>query len=271
MQQYATGELKEALDGDDLFRAVDGLNGEIYRELEARRTFRFETGDRAYFAKLHYGVGWAEIFKNLFQLRFPVLGATNEWQALRRLKALGIPSIEPVAYASDGYNPARRRSCIVTRALENTRSLEELVRDGMIDFSLRLKLTRQLADISRKLHSNGINHRDYYICHFLADMSTLDRGEPDLYLIDLHRAQIRSRIPRRWRVKDLGGLLFSAFDSGIGRRDVLRFVRDYTGKPLRQTLKEDRRLWQDVVRRARRLYLQDNPRVPTWVDGLDYE
>ncbi|MBD3647750.1 MAG: lipopolysaccharide core heptose(I) kinase RfaP [Pseudomonadales bacterium] len=272
MQQYANGEFREAIGGDDdLIKRVDGLTGEIYRELEARRTFRFHIRDQAYFAKLHYGVGWPEIFKNLFQGRFPVLGAANEWRALKRLEELGIPSIEPVAWASKGFNPARRQSCIVTKALENTRSLEELVKDDAIDFRLRLRLTRRLAEISSRLHRNGINHRDYYICHFLADMNTLDADEPHIYLIDLHRAQVRSRTPRRWLVKDLGGLLFSAMEAGIGVRDVLRFVRDYSGKPLRRTLEDDRVLWRDVVRRARRLYLQDNDRVPSWVDRLTRE
>ncbi|MST95429.1 MAG: hypothetical protein EXS33_09230 [Pedosphaera sp.] len=41
----------------------------------------------------------------------------------------------------------------------------------------------------------------------------------ELFVIDLHRAQLRDRVPARWLVKDLGGLLFSALDCGLTRRD----------------------------------------------------
>ncbi len=54
------------------------LQGEVYREVEQRRTLKVELDGRPYFLKLHLGVGWAEIFKNLVTLRIPVVGAKNE-------------------------------------------------------------------------------------------------------------------------------------------------------------------------------------------------
>jgi len=266
--QFLSEDLQGILDGPDLFDEVAGLDGEIFRELESRRTFRFEAGGRAWFAKVHYGVGWAEIVKNLLQFRLPVLGARNEWLALGRLAELGIPGPTPVAYASRGWNPACRQSCIVTSALEDTVSLEDLCANGKPDFSIKRKLIRELASISRTMHQGGINHRDFYICHFLLDRETLDQASPAVYLIDLHRAQIRSRTPRRWLVKDLGGLFFSAFDAGIDRRDLCRFIKWYSGKPLRVALDEDRAFWMDVLTRAERLYLQNNPALPRWVRAL---
>lgn len=267
--QYVSEDLREVLNGNDLFHQVALLEGEVYRELEARRTVRFKAGDRAYFAKVHYGVGWLEILKNLVSLRLPVLGATNEWRALNRLDQLGIRTVKPVAFASQGWNPARRHSCIVTEALENTRSLEDLCDNAAIDVGLKRKLIRALAHVSRVMHENGINHRDFYICHFLIDMDTLEDAEPTIYLIDLHRAQIRSSTPERWLVKDLGGLFFSAFDAGINRRDVFRFIEHYSNKPLRQVLADERSFWRKVLRRANRLYLQDHHSLPAWVQGLD--
>lgn len=67
--------------GNDPFVAVEALKGEVFRELEARRTLRTEVDGRGYFVKIHRGVGWAEILKNLISLRLPVLGAGNEWRA----------------------------------------------------------------------------------------------------------------------------------------------------------------------------------------------
>ena len=63
--------------GRDPFAAVEALQGEVFRELEARRTLRTEVAGRGYFVKIHRGVGWGEILKNLMCLRLPVLGAGN--------------------------------------------------------------------------------------------------------------------------------------------------------------------------------------------------
>jgi len=85
-----------------------------------------------------------------------------------------------------------------------------------------------------------VNHRDCYICHFL--LHTAPAPTPDalrLSLIDLHRAQVRSRTPRRWRDKDLAALHFSSLEIGLTARDRLRFLHAYFGRPLREVLKEE--------------------------------
>ena len=65
--------------GRDPFVEVERLEGEIFRELEARRTLRTEVEGRGYFVKIHRGVGWGEILKNWSTLKAPVLGAGQEW------------------------------------------------------------------------------------------------------------------------------------------------------------------------------------------------
>jgi len=108
------------------------------------------------------------------------------------------------------------------------------------------------------MHRNGINHRDYYICHFLLDVSadvlTLPPQDLRLSLIDLHRVQLRSSTPERWIVKDVGGLYFSSMRIGLTRRDVYRFMQVYRDKPLRATLAEDARFWSRCRLRAYSLY-----------------
>ena len=50
-------ELKEPLTtlwrGKDAFEEVKTLQGEVFRELETRRTLRFELAERSYFLKNH--------------------------------------------------------------------------------------------------------------------------------------------------------------------------------------------------------------------------
>jgi len=249
----------------DPFDTIMQLDGELYRDVANRRTLRFELGGRRYFLKAHYGVGWKEIFKNLLHLRLPVVGARNEWLAIQRLEQLGVETMTLVGYGERGSNPATRQSFVITEALEETESLEDfcgaweqdppVTRAGI---RLKRELINRVARISRLMHTHGINHRDYYICHFLLDVSgdVLTRLPESLRLslIDLHRVQLRKYTPERWLVKDIGGLYFSSMRIGLTRRDIYRFMAAYRGKPLRATLAEDARFWSRCRLRAYSLY-----------------
>ncbi|MDR1853673.1 MAG: lipopolysaccharide core heptose(I) kinase RfaP, partial [Azoarcus sp.] len=222
--------------GRDPFAEVEALQGKVFRALAARRTFRFEVEGRGYFVKIHHGVGWREIFKNLLTLRLPVLGAENEYRAVERLAELGVDSMRMVAYGMRGCNPARRHSFIVTEELAPTVSLEDYCRDwprNPPDPRLKRALIARVAWMARTLHGAGINHRDFYICHFLLHTEPSPKPEAlRLSLIDLHRAQFHPHgLPTRWRNKDLASLYFSVLEIGLTRRDLLRFVRLYFDAP----------------------------------------
>ncbi len=262
---YLSNDLKECIDPADIFQGIMRLDGQVYREVENRKTFRFEWQGKGYFAKTHGGVGWAEILKNLVQFRLPVLGASNEWLAIEKLIELGIDTMQPVAYISEGWNPATIRSSIVTRELEHTQSLEDYCRQHELSLRLKHNLIRKLASTSRLMHRNGINHRDYYICHFLLDLKSPDKDDPTIFLIDLHRAQIRRETPNRWKVKDVGGLFFSALDLDLTVRDLFRFMKIYSGRSLRATLHQDKAFWRDVFLRSEKLYRQDGSDLPSWI------
>jgi len=117
---------------------------------------------------------------------------------------------------------------------------------------LKLALIRYVAGVSRTLHRNGVNHRDFYICHFLLKTDMM----PEILapLIDLHRAQLRRETPRRWAVKDVAGLYFSAMRIGLTPRDRLRFIRIYSDGSLREPLRNDAGFWRAVERTAERLH-----------------
>ena len=70
---FVRDDLAAAWRGADPFEHLARVDGEVFRDVEARRTFRFEAGGRSYFAKVHSGVGWREILKNLLVLRLPVV------------------------------------------------------------------------------------------------------------------------------------------------------------------------------------------------------
>ncbi len=265
---YLSPAFAEAWDGKDVFAEAFALEGEVFRKVKSRRTFRFELGGRGYFAKIHHGVGWREIFKNLLQFKLPVLGADNEYLALRRLAAIGVDSMTPAAYAARGANPARFESFLITEELTDTVSLEDYCRDWTANppsFTEKNALLSKVARMTSLMHRAGINHRDCYICHFLLKRDSIGSGEYKLHIIDLHRAQLRHRVPYRYRVKDVAGLYFSAMDLGLTRRDVLRFIREYADAPLKKALRCDRPFWRAVDRTAQRLFRkvhhQEPPRI----------
>lgn len=254
----------------DPFAAAVRQAGKVYRDKEGRRTLRFEGGGRAYFLKLHQGVGWGEIFKNLFQGRLPVLGASNEYRALLALERIGIDTLRVAGFGEQGWNPARQLSFLVTDELENVTSLEDYCRpwrDTPPPPRIRRVLIERVAAIARDMHGTGLNHRDFYLCHLMLETATpptpADIGQRRLHLMDLHRAQQRRSVPRRWLVKDLGALYYSALDIGLTRRDVLRFIRHYTGGAA-EALRSDAALWDEVKGRAAAIYRRDFGREPAW-------
>ncbi|MDR2164146.1 MAG: lipopolysaccharide core heptose(I) kinase RfaP [Zoogloeaceae bacterium] len=240
----------------DPFTAVERLSGKTYRELEGRRTLETVVGGRAYFVKIHRGIGWGEIFKNLLKGKMPVLGAGREWEALARLHAAEVPTMTAVAFGERGLNPARQHSFIVTEALAPTIDLETHTQDWRQRPpcpAAKRALIDEVARMLRAMHNAGVNHRDCYICHFLLHTDA-PADKPRLSLIDLHRAQIRPETPRRWREKDLAALYFSVLEIGLTRRDLFRFLLGYFARPLRALLKEETALLARLEKKAARLH-----------------
>ena len=273
-------KIRRWLDGADPFCKLWGLKGDIYREKEGRRTFRCEIDGKPYFIKLHSGVGWREIVKNLLQLRLPVVGSYNEWRGINRMQQLGIGTMRAAAYGRRGLNPARRDSFIVTEELQDAVSLEDYCRDWAAappPFKLKQVLLERVAAISAAMHRGGMCHRDYYLCHLLLHEQSGREGGcdgvgigrsmpvPRLSVIDLHRSLCRFWLRPRWVVKDLGGLYYSAMDIGLTHRDLLRFIRCYEGRDLRKCLRRRAGFWRKVQRRGRSLHQRLHPprTVPT--------
>ena len=245
--------------GDDPFARAQQQQGKIFRAVENRRTLRFKIGANRYFLKLHCGVGWREIFKNLAHGKLPVTGADNEWRALAKLNQLNVPTMRAVAFGRRGVNPATRVSFLITEELRDTISLSAVCADWQThppSVGFKRAVINRVAELARALHDGGVNHRDFYLCHLFADVSmgreNLTRANLRLSVMDLHRAQTRKKTPRRWRVKDIGGLYFSALELNLARNDLLRFMRAYRGQPLRQ-VQADAKFWRQAAARARRI------------------
>lgn len=254
------------------FRRIDDfldLDVTLVRDFKNRKTGHFEIDGKRFYIKKHFECGWSFVLDELFHLRKPHIGAGHEWSVLNKLRDIGIDTLKPVAFGQKG-SATRQQSFLITEALMNTKSMAKVCEEWPTKpptATYKRSLLRKIADTAKKIHEHGINHRDFYLCHFLLDTADLqavesEKQSPILYLVDLHRAQQRNEVPFRWRVKDIGGLYFSAMDIGLNRTDLLRFMCLYTGKSLRRTLTEERRFWKAVQRRAIRIYRRDFGRNP---------
>lgn len=254
-------ELARALGGDTaadesaraeaLHQALAQASGVVYRQAAGRRTVRLAASGGFYFAKLHTGAGWREIAKNLLAGKRPVLGAGNEFAACQRLAAHGVRAPRVAAFGACGRNPARRRSFLICPALAGMASLEELTAGEVLNPRLRRRLVAAAGDLLRVMHDAGVHHRDCYLAHIFADTAQWAEGRVALAVIDLHRAWIRHRLPRRWRRRDLAALLVSAAALRLTGRERLRFAAAYAGDAA--TWRRDGRFWRGVLRRANRL------------------
>ena len=244
-----------------LFEWIQTRQGKVYRTGVGRTTLRFEHQGCAYFLKRYHGVGWIEISKNLLQARWPVIDASNEWYALQHLKRHHMLSLYPVACGVSGINPAKRFSFLITCEMQAMISIETVVLTWQTqqDFMFKKRqLIMAIADLARKMHRSGLNHRDFYICHLYISREWLNNQASDINLtvIDLHRAQIRPSVPYRWQVKDIGSLYFSSQNCGLTRNDYLRFMKQYTRQSLRQLFSVAAPFLSDVQRRAKQLHNQ---------------
>jgi|ETNmetMinimDraft_35_1059890.scaffolds.fasta_scaffold06200_4 heptose I phosphotransferase len=248
---------------ESAFDQLMAYKGKEYRHVKSRRTVKFQLEDKCYFIKIHEACGWREVWKNWLNGKRPVTSARMEWEAIDRLRELNVPTLKVVGRGIRGKAPAKLESFVITEALHGMVSLEQLTQNwGHLPLGQRIRLKwellRQLAVIARTIHRNGLNHRDFYLCHFLVrdlDWTCWRPTDPlTLHLIDLHRMQIRQTVPQRWLLKDLAGLLFSAMDCGLTRNDLLRFAVIYWDRPASDLLRENQGAIQKVLRRARRLY-----------------
>ncbi len=99
----------------------------------------------------------------------------------------------------------------------------------------------------RRLHAAGYNHRDLYCCHFFVKDAA--HAPREIRLIDLQRVERRRWFRRRWLVKDLAQLAWSAPSCCIKRTHKMAFIREYLG--VAKLRRADKRLIRSVLFKQR--------------------
>lgn len=235
----------------DTFGVAMALQGKAFRDVPGRKTSQITLLGQRYFIKQHFGVGWGEIFKNILSLKKPILGAMTEVKAIQKVTGLGVATTPLVAYGQRGCNPASLQSFVMTEDLGDITSLEDLCADwkeNPPDAAFKRQLIIAVAKVAKTIHENGVNHRDFYLCHLCLD--NRDLTNINLYLIDLHRVLIHNTPSLNANMKDIAALYFSSMGLGLTGRDYLRFKRYYR--------KQNNVFWHQVETRAQKLYSKFN-------------
>jgi len=248
------------------FEAVAGVKEVVAdREKRGRRLARFELvegdGTRGLFHLKAHRLRLRDIGGPLLSLARPVTAnAAVEWWGMTELPGLGVATATPVVFAERRRWGLEREGLTVSADLEGCVSLEEFLRTRIAPAGERSaeergfvgSLARELARIARGLHRRGINHQDFYLGHFFIPADLPLSESPRLFLVDLQRLQRRRRVPRRYLVKDLGQLLYSANQfPQLSRTDKLRFFRSYVQEqPLSPGA---RRMARAAVRKAQKI------------------
>ncbi len=241
--------LKEA--GLDSFDALmDHATGEVIDHRPIRTVVRLELVDgglrRYFYLKRHYIPLKGRI--RGFLRPGGIEDARNEWHKIVMLKEQGYQTMEPVAYGERGAF-LETRALTLTEELYGAIRVEDYIprlhRDGGTEnLERKRRIIEKLALISKRFHQDGFNHQDFYLGHFLINPST-----EEIFLIDLQRVQKRDRPVRRWVLKDLAQLVFSAINTeGFHGTDLVRFGHIYLGR--KRFTPADRRLIRQILRKA---------------------
>jgi len=107
----------------------------------------------------------------------------------------------------------------------------------------------QLAAFVRKFHQTGYRHRDLYFSHIFYTKTG------DFYMIDLARAFKPALLARRFQIKDIAQLYYSAPGSHFSRSDRVRFYLAYTAR--RRLAAEDKTFIRKVIAKANRMARHD--------------
>ncbi|MBN2561841.1 MAG: hypothetical protein JXQ75_13020 [Phycisphaerae bacterium] len=257
------------LDGfDDVFRYNAGGHMTKAGLAPHRERIRMEVSNgcgqtRAFYLKRYERPPLREQMRRIWECGVKSSTAWREMHFLKKLSALGIPTMRGVAFGQRMKGFLEKRSFGITEEIHG-QSLEELAEQASSDparvpsWSQRREIIRQLALLARHLHRNHLFHRDLYLCHvFLTHRAD---GGIVLRLIDLARMIEKPAREHRWKLKDLAALDYSAPAPLVTRADRIRFLYHYQADR-RQRGSIDRQLLVAAQARTRRMARHDANRA----------
>ena len=186
------------------------------------------------------------------RISFGVLG----FRSAMELDTAGINTPKTLFYGEQWGALFEKRSFIITEEIAHSESLERKLPDcfkgptTLEKLKLRRNFISRLAGFIRRFHDTNYRHRDLYLSHIFYSSDSV------FYLIDLARAFKPVFLCRRFQIKDIAQLYYSAPGRYFSRTDRLRFYLCYTGGKGGLSRK-DKAFIRRVISKARRMARHD--------------
>ena len=240
-------------------------SGRLLRTLSDRENWRLEfdgAGQRrqAMYLKKHRIRSWSCWLRAKLGAGPGATPGRIEAHNVERLQRSGIAAMRLVAYGEGLRGDGVAESFVLTEELAGYLPLDDFLRRRFepinqtpaqipaVQRDPRLaRLIADVADVAARFHGEGFNHRDLYCCHFF--IREASRGRFLVNLIDLQRVERRRWLRRRWVVKDLAQLAYSAPRERITRTCRLAFIKRYF--QVERLLPEHKRLIRQVLAKQR--------------------
>jgi tRNA A-37 threonylcarbamoyl transferase component Bud32 len=174
-----------------------------------------------------------------------------EYAVTNELSAAGIGTPKPICYGEQWGALFEKRSFIMTEKIADAEALERKLPTCFSkpatseNLKLRRSFIAELASFIVRFHQTGYRHRDLYFSHIFCN------GDGRFFLIDLARAFKPRLLARRFQIKDLSQLYYSAPGRHFSRTDRLRFYIGYTGR--RELAARDKVFVREVIDKAKRI------------------
>ncbi|MGD0785328.1 MAG: lipopolysaccharide kinase InaA family protein [Sedimentisphaerales bacterium] len=211
----------------------------------SRRRIMFETDSpkTTLFLKRYQNVPKFTQLKNWLTRRKKISTMACDLEPAENLRKLGINTPQTIAFGCQWQGLFEKHSFIITEKIPDSFSLEvKLPKKNR-------KFIENLASFVRKFHNTGFRHRDLYLCHIFSD----SRGQ--FTLIDLSRVFKPLVFSKKFLVKDLAQLYYSAPGDFFTKTDRLKFLLCYLQKD--KLTKQDKILIKNIKLKAKQMARHD--------------
>ena len=246
---------------DEFTAIMATTDGRLMRALPDRENWRLQlhaphATSRGAFLKKHHERSLALWMRARLGRSTPASPGRVEAENITRLESAGIRSMNVIAFGEQLHTDGLLESFVLTEELLGFAQLDDYLRQRFPDDDVDeaeasrrkrdfRRLLERVAEVAGRFHRLGYNHRDLYCCHFF--IREQHPGEFDVRLIDLQRVQHRTRLRRRWIVKDLAQLAYSAPRELVSCRHKLAFFKIYLG--VAKLRLQDKRLLRSILRK----------------------
>ena len=214
-----------------------------------RIKFRLTTGGTVVYLKKYTDTPYIKQIKNWIEHKAVKATAQFDIRWCKTLGDAGINTADVVAWGCEKNFLFDRMSFVIVKEIENADSLEKKL-PYFPSTKYKKEFIGRLADFAKKFHDTGLRHRDFYLCHIFYSEST-----GTFTLIDLQRIFKPVLFSKRFQIKDIAQLYYSAPKEHFSKTDRLRFYLRY--KNIIRLSSADKKFIKAVNDRAKKMCRHD--------------